>query len=68
MYRGRNINHNAHELDPFGGICGAQEGYETTEVRDVQRTGGGVGCVRGHEKKCMGCFLDDLRDFGFNAD
>ena len=22
---------------------------------------GGVGCVRGKVKKCMGCFLDDLR-------
>ena len=29
---------------------------------------GGVGCVRGQEKKWMGCFLDDLRDFGINAD
>ena len=29
---------------------------------------GGVGCVGGQEKECMGCFLDDLRAFGINAD
>ena len=29
---------------------------------------GGAGCVRGHEKEWMGCFLDDLRAFGINAD
>ena len=28
----------------------------------------GAGCVRGHEKEWMGCFLDDLRAFGINAD
>ena len=29
---------------------------------------GGAGCVRGQEREWMGCFLDDLRDFGINAD
>ena len=29
---------------------------------------GGAGCVGGHEKEWMGCFLDDLRAFGINAD
>ena len=29
---------------------------------------GGAGCVRGQEKELMGCFLDDLRAFGINAD
>ena len=29
---------------------------------------GGAGCVRGQEKGWMGCFLDDLRAFGINAD
>ena len=29
---------------------------------------GGVSCVRGQEKEWMGCLLDDLRAFGFNAD
>ena len=28
---------------------------------------GAAGCVRGQEKKGMGCFLDDLRAFGINA-
>ena len=28
---------------------------------------GGVGCVGGEEKECMGCFLDDFRAFGINA-
>ena len=29
---------------------------------------GGPGCVGGQEKEWMGCFLDDLRAFGINAD
>ena len=29
---------------------------------------GGAGCVGGHEKEWMLCFLDDLRAFGINAD
>ena len=29
---------------------------------------GGAGCVAGLEKVRMGCFLDDLRAFGINAD
>ena len=29
---------------------------------------GGAGCVAGQEKEWMGCFLDDLRAFGINAD
>ena len=28
----------------------------------------GAGCAEGQEKECMGCFLDDLRAFGINAD
>ena len=28
----------------------------------------GAGCVGGKEKESMGCFLDDLRAFGINAD
>ena len=28
----------------------------------------GAGCVRGQGKEWMGCFLDDLRAFGINAD
>ena len=56
------------EADFVCGICGAYGGYETAEVRDVRRNGGGVGCVGGQEKEWMGCFLDDLRAFGINAD
>ena len=29
---------------------------------------GGAGCAGGQEKEWMGCFLDDLRAFGINAD
>ena len=29
---------------------------------------GGAGCVGGQEKEWIGCFLDDLRAFGINAD
>ena len=29
---------------------------------------GGAGCVGGQEKERMGCFLDDRRAFGINAD
>ena len=29
---------------------------------------GGAGCVGSQEKEWMGCFLDDLRAFGINAD
>ena len=30
---------------------------------------GGAGCIiGGHKKEWMGCFLDDLRAFGINAD
>ena len=31
-------------------------------------TVGGAGCVGSQKKKWMGCFLDDLRAFGINAD
>ena len=46
-----NVNHNAHEADPFGGICGAHEGYETAEVRDVQGIDGGRRLREGPGKK-----------------
>ena len=29
---------------------------------------GGAGCIGGQEKEWMGCFLDDLKAFGINAD
>ena len=37
-------------------------------MRDVRKIGGGAGCVGGQGKEWMGCFLDDLRAFGINAD
>ena len=56
------------EADLVCGICGAHEGYETPEVRDVRGIGGGHGLCGGPGKKWMGSFLDDLRAFGVNAD
>ena len=38
------------------GICGAHGGYETAEVRDVQRNGGGRGLCGGPGKKVDGAF------------
>ena len=43
-------------------------GYETAEVHDVREMVGGAGCVGGQEKEWMGCFPDDLRACGINAD
>ena len=42
--------------------------YETAEVRDVRRNGGGRGLCGGPEKEWMECFLDDRKAFGINAD
>ena len=56
------------EADLVRGICGAHGGYETAEVRDVWRIGGGSGLLGGARRKWVGCFLDDLRAFGINAD
>ena len=39
------------EADSVRGICGAHGGHETSEVRDVRRTGGGRGLRRGHGKE-----------------
>ena len=37
-------------------------------MRDIRRIGGGRRLCGGQEKEWMGCFLDDLRAFGINAD
>ena len=55
-------------MDFVHGICGAHVGYETAEVRDVRRIGGGRGLCGGQEKEWMWSFLDDLRAFCVNAD
>ena len=54
--------------DLICGICGAHKGYEITEVPGVRRIGGGRGLSGGQAEDRMGCFLDDLRAFGINAD
>ena len=50
------------------GVRGAHGGYETAEVRDVRKNGERCSYVRGQEKEWIGCFLDDLKAFGINAD
>ena len=37
-------------------------------MRDVRRDGEEHGLCGGQEKEWIGCFLDDLRAFGINAD
>ena len=37
-------------------------------MRDGRSSGRGGGCAGGQKNECMGCFLDDLRAFGINAD
>ena len=51
----------------FCGICGAHD----TRLPKCLMFGelvGGAGCLGDQEKEWMGCFLDDLRAFGINAD
>ena len=56
------------EADLVCGICGAHGGYETAEVRDVRRNGGGRGLLCEGPGKIVDGVLDDLRDFGINVD
>ena len=58
----------AQEADHVRRICGGHGRHEVAKVCDVQRTGGGTGCVWGQKKGRRGCLLDDLKDFGINAD
>ena len=51
-------------MDLACGICGAHGGYETVEVRDVRRNGGGRGLCGGPGERVD----DDLRAFRINAD
>ena len=45
------------------GICGAHGGYETAEVRDVRRNGGGRGLCRGPGKIVDGVFPGRSQSF-----
>ena len=49
-------------------LFGADGGNETAEVHDVRRIGGGRGLCGGPGEEWMGCFPDDLRAFGINAE
>ena len=44
------------EGDLLRGICGVHGGYETAEVRDVWRIGGGRGLCGGPAKRVEGVF------------
>ena len=47
----------------FAWICGAHGGYETAEVRDVWRNGGGRGLCRGPGKRVDGVFPGRSQSF-----
>ena len=52
-------------------FAGFVAGMEDTRLPKCVMFGemvGGAGCVGGQEKEWMGCFLEDLRAFGINAD
>ena len=51
------------EADLVYEICGAHGGYETAEVRDVRRIGGGRGLCGGPEKRVDGVFPERPQSF-----
>ena len=73
------VSHDKKTSNPEKSVIGSRE---TPQKRAVTASGeltlcglsgsasmvGGGGCVGGQEKEWMGCFLDDLRAFGINAD
>ena len=65
VYHVRDINENAHEADPFGGICGAHESYETTKVCDVWRTGRGRGLQGGSGRRVSGVLRGRSHSFWY---
>ena len=65
VYLGGDINHNAHEADPFGGICGAHESYETAEVCHVWRTGAGHVLQEGSGRRVSGVFRGRSHSFRY---
>ena len=52
----------------FAGFVARMEDTRLPKCVMLGESVGGVGCVGGEEKEWMGCFLDDLRAFGVNAD
>ena len=52
----------------FAGFVARMEDTRLPKCVMFVETVGGAGCVAGLEKVRMGCFLDDLRAFGINAD
>ena len=52
----------------FAGFVARVEGTRLPKCVMFGEMVGGAGCVGGQEKEWMGCFLDDLRAFGINAD
>ena len=49
-------------------VCGRMEDTRLPKCVMFGEMVGGAGRVEGQEKEWMGCFLDDLRAFGINAD
>ena len=52
----------------FAGFVARMEDIRLTKCAVFGEVVGGVGYVVGQEKERMGCFLDDLRALGINAD
>ena len=52
----------------FAGFVARMEDTRLPKCVTFGEMVGGAGCVGGQEKEWMGCFLDDLRAFGINAD
>ena len=52
----------------FAGFVARIEDTRLSKCVMFREMVGGAGCVAGQEKEWMGCFLDDLRAFGINAD
>ena len=52
----------------FAGFVARMENTRLPKCVMLGELVGGAGCVGGQEKEWMGCFPDDLRAFGINAD
>ena len=52
----------------FAGFGARMENPRLRECEMIGELVRGTGCVGDQEKEWMGCFLDDLRAFGINAD